>query len=273
MFEAMRRFRRDLRAGRVLLGAAVTLTDPLVSDALAGSVDFLWIDLEHAAMSPEALCGHLLAARGRGVPALVRVAAGATPFVKPVLDAGAAGIIVPQVRSAEEVRQAVGDCRYPPLGRRGYGPRVPSDYGRDGGREYVARADQELFVAVQIENADALTALDEIVAVPGLDSLVIGPWDLSAALGLLGEVEHPQVVAAIEVIIEKARRAGLPVGAGMGPDPQYARAMVRRGVQWLQVGGDYSYMIRSADQIRSAILDSTISPAQGGSDRRSPPAD
>jgi hypothetical protein len=139
-------------------GAAVTLADPLVSDALAGSVDFLWIDLEHAAMSPDALSGHLLAARGRGIPALVRVAAGTTPLIKPVLDAGAPGIIVLQVRTAEEVRQAVGDCRYPPLGRRGYGPRVPSDYGRDAGREYAARANRELFVAVQIEKADALAA-------------------------------------------------------------------------------------------------------------------
>jgi 2-keto-3-deoxy-L-rhamnonate aldolase RhmA len=269
MFQAVHKFREDLKAGRVLVGAAVTLADPLVSDALAGSVDFLWIDLEHAAISPEALSGHLLAARGRGVPALVRVAAGATPFVKPVLDAGAPAIIVPQVRTAEEVRQAVADCRYPPLGCRGYGPRVPSDYGRDGGPEYVRRANQELFVAVQIENADALAALDEIVAVPGLDSLVIGPWDLSASLGLLGEVEHPKVVAAIQQIIEKARRAGLPVGAGMGPDPEYARTMARRGVQWLQVGGDYGYMIRGADQIRSAIVVGGVASAAPSA----PPAD
>jgi 2-keto-3-deoxy-L-rhamnonate aldolase RhmA len=137
----------------------------------------------------------------------------------------------------------------------------------------VDRANQELFVAVQIENAEALAALDEIVAVPGLDCVVIGPWDLSAALGLLGQVEHPQVVAAIETIIRKARAAGLFVGAGMGPDAEYARTMIRRGVQWLQVGGDYSYMIQCADQLRSAILDSPVAPAHGGDDRTSPWAD
>ncbi|OHB76731.1 MAG: hypothetical protein A2W31_03790 [Planctomycetes bacterium RBG_16_64_10] len=257
MFEAIGKFRAELRAGRVLIGAAVTLAEPLVSDALAGSVEFLWIDVEHSAMSPEVLSGHLLAARARGVPALVRVAGSATPFIKPVLDAGACGIIVPQVRSADEVRQVVGDCRYPPLGHRGYGPRVPSNYGRDGGSQYVERANRELFVAVQIENADALADLDRMVAVPGLDSLVIGPYDLSAALGVMGDVEHPTVVSAVDTVIRKARAAGLFVGAGMGADPQYARRMVQRGVQWLQVGGDYSYMIQRADQLRAAIRNGT----------------
>jgi 2-keto-3-deoxy-L-rhamnonate aldolase RhmA len=253
MSEAIRKFRNDLHAGHVLIGAAITLGDPLVSDALADSVEFLWIDVEHSTMCPETLSGHLLAARAHGVPALVRVGGSATPFIKPVLDAGACGIIVPQVRSAEEVRQAVDNCRYPPLGRRGYGPRVPSNYGRNGGSQYVEQANRDLFVAVQIENGDALAELDRIAEVPGLDSLVIGPHDLSASLGVMGDVEHPSVLSAIEKIVCKARAAGLFVGAGMGPDAQYARRMITRGVQWLQVGGDYSYMIQRADQVVAAI--------------------
>ena len=166
---------------------------------------------------------------------------------------GPDGVIVPQVRSAEEVRQVVSDCRYTPVGRRGYGPRVPSNYDRDGGDEYVERANKNIFVAVQIETAEALEALDDILAVPGLDSLVIGPWDLSGALGVLGYVEHPSVVAAIEMIISKTRAAGLAIGAGMGPDANYAYRMARRGVQWLQVGGDYSYLIKYMDQITASV--------------------
>jgi len=247
--------------GRLCVGASVGFSDPLVSDALADSVDFIWIDLEHSAMSPEALAGHLLAARSKSVPALVRVPGGTAPFIKPVLDAGADGIIVPQVRSAEEVRDVVGDCRYPPLGRRGYGPRVPSNYGRRGGREYAERANENLFVAVQIETAEAVECLDEIVTIPGLDSVVIGPWDLSSALGVLGNVEHPKVVAAMEMIVKKARAAGLFVGAGMGPDPQYACLMAERGIQWLQVGGDYSYLVNEAERIRSFIRSRFAEPA------------
>jgi len=251
--EAISRFRDKLKSGRVCLGASITLTDPMVSDALGDSVDFLWIDLEHSGMSAETLSRHLLAARSRGVPGLARVPAGETPFIKPALDAGADGIIVPQVRTVDEVKRAVTDCRYPPLGRRGYGPRVPSNYGRDGGKEYVERANRNLFVSVQIETAEALEAIDGILAVPGLDSLVIGPWDLSGALGVLGEVEHPKVVAAIETIVAKTRAAGLFVGAGMGPDPECAAVMAKRGVQWLQIGDDYGYLVHCMDWITSSV--------------------
>lgn len=246
-------FRERLQAGEVCIGASITLTDPHVTAALADSVDFFWIDLEHTMMSPEALNGHLLAARSKNVPALVRVTGSGTPFIKPVLDAGADGIIVPQVRTVEEVRQIVRDCRYPPLGQRGYGPRVTANYGRDGGADYITRANCAVFVSVQIETAEALAALDEILAVPGLDSLVLGPWDLSGALGRLGEVEHPTVVAAIETVIAKTRAAGLFVGSGMGTDAAYAATMARRGVQWLQVGGDFGYLVMAMDQITASI--------------------
>lgn len=249
----IKQFRNKLAAGDICIGASISYTDPRVTDALADSVDFLWIDLEHTFMSPEALSGHLLAARGRNKAALVRVTGSTTPFIKPVLDMGADGIIVPQVRTVEEVRQIVRDCRYPPQGTRGYGPRVPSNYGRDGGDEYVARTNQELFVAVQIETAEALAAVDEILTIAGLDSLVLGPWDLSGALGRLGDVEHPTVVAALETVIAKTRAAGLFVGSGMGTDAAYAAKMARRGVQWLQVGCDYGYLIQAMDEITTSI--------------------
>lgn len=247
------KFRETMRSGDVCVGASITMTDPLITDCLGDSVEFFWIDLEHCNMSPEALNGHLLAARGRSVPSIVRVTEGKTPFIKPVLDAGADGIIVPQVTTVEEVIAVVNDCRYPPLGRRGYGPRVPSNYGRDGGANYIERANKNVFVAVQIETKEAYDALDEIVAVPGLDSIVIGPWDLSSALGVLGDIENPIVVSAIETIVRKSKDAGLFVGAGMGPDAEYACKMASRGIQWLQVGGDFGYLITCADQISKRV--------------------
>jgi 2-keto-3-deoxy-L-rhamnonate aldolase RhmA len=247
------RFRNKLDAGQVCIGAGITFTDPLVTDALAGSVDLFWIDTEHSALSAETVGRHLLAARGRGVAALVRVPIGAVEFAKPVLDVGADGIIAPQVRSADEVRRLVDACRYPPLGRRGWGPRVPGNYGRDSGSDYAARANREVFVVAQIETADAVADLDAIVAIPGLDSLVLGPWDLSGSLGHLGDVEHPTVVAAIETVIRKARAAGLYIGSGMGTDPAYAAKMARRGIQWLQVGEDHGFLVRAMDGLRSDI--------------------
>ena len=253
MFEAIEEFRRRLAAGEVMIGSGISLTDSQVSDALADAVDFLWIDLEHSAMSPESLRGHLLAARSRRTAAIVRVPGSDTAFIKPVLDAGAPGIVVPQVTSAAEVEGVVADCRYPPTGRRGFGPSVPSNYGRDGGPDYVARADVSLFVAVMIETTEALEAIDEITKLPGLDSVVIGPYDLSGALGLLGQVDHPTVVAAQERIIASAKSAGLPVGSGMPVDPAFARLQAERGVQWLQIGGDCRYMVQFAEDMAASV--------------------
>jgi 2-keto-3-deoxy-L-rhamnonate aldolase RhmA len=246
-------FRAALAAGRPRIGCSVGFSDPLVSDTLASAMDFLWIDLEHSPMSPEALAGHLLAARAGHVPAIVRVPGVGTPFIKPALDAGADGIVVPQVRTVEEVRAVVSDCRYPPAGTRGFGPRVPSRYGRVPAAEVVERANRTLFVSVQIETREAYEALEDIVSVPGLDSVVIGPWDLSGAIGTLGDVESPLILGAVARIVAAARRAGLPVGAGMGVLPAYAATLHGLGVQWLQVGGDSGYLAWAADRIAADV--------------------
>ncbi len=159
-----------------------------------------------------------------------------SPWVKPALDAGADGIIVPQVRTVEEVKQLVDDCRYPPVGHRGFGPRVPSAYFRHADEEFVARANESVFVAVMIETTEAYAAIGEIVSVPGLDSVIIGPADLSWALGANGNMDDPRLVKAFEVIIQAARAAGKFVGCGMGPDPIFAFRMAQRGAQWLAGG-------------------------------------
>jgi len=238
-----------MRAGKLQVGAAISFSDPLVTDALGDSVDFFWIDLEHSGMSHEALYSHLLAARSRNKPGIVRVPGAGAAFIKPVLDAGADGIIIPMVRSAAEVQSIVDDCRYPPLGLRGYGPRVPSNYGRDGGSEYVRRANETLFVAVMIETAEALDAIDEIVCIKGLDSVALGPMDLSGSLGMLGEVDNPKVVSALERAAGAARKAGLFVGAGTGINPSFGARLAALGVQWLQFGGDFGYLIHAFDTL------------------------
>jgi 2-keto-3-deoxy-L-rhamnonate aldolase RhmA len=252
-FEAINQFKDNLRSGRVCFGPSVSFSDPLVTEALASSSDFIWVELEHSAMSPEAWEGHLLACRARGLPAIVRLPGGGTALVKPVLDAGADGIIVPQVRTVEEVRQLVDDCRYPPVGHRGFGPRVPSDYFRHGDAKHVARANESIFVAVMIETIEAYEKIDELVVVPGLDSIVIGPADLSWALGAQGEMEDPRVVKAMEKIIASAKKSGCAVGCGMGPDANFAYRMAKRGAQWLQVGTDCAILGQAYDQLHAAF--------------------
>jgi 2-keto-3-deoxy-L-rhamnonate aldolase RhmA len=249
MYNAVKRFRQSLDEGQVCLGAGITLTDSSIVEALAPAVDFFWIDLEHTHLNYETVLAHLIAARAGGKAAFVRVRGSDVSHIKPLLDIGVGGIIVPQVQSAAEVRAVVSACRYAPQGNRGFGPRRAANYGRDGGEAWLQTVNQQLFVAVQIENSAALAALEEIAAVDGLDSIALGPYDLSISLGHAGDMHHPTVVAALERIISVARKAGKYVGSGMGAYTQDALAARDRGVQWIQCGDDYGYMVAHIEQL------------------------
>lgn len=246
-------FRKKLSEKQLCLGTGITLNDPAVVEALAASVDFLWIDMEHNPIGIETLLGHLIAARAGGAPALVRVPSSESSFLKRVLDTGAEGIIVPQIRSADEVRQVVQACRYQPFGDRGFGPRRPSNYGRRPLAKILQEAKNDLFVAVQIENTDAVNEIDEIVAIEGIDSIVVGPFDLSASMGVLGELEHPEVLATIRMVVKKAHKAGLSVGFGDEALAESAVRWVDIGADWIQCGGDFAYLIKMADQLFSEV--------------------
>ena len=262
MYQAIKSFKSRLAAGNVCLGAAITLSDPAVSEALGKNVDFFWIDLEHTPLGLESLQSHLISARATNVPAIVRVPGSETWFIKRVLDTGAQGIVVPQVRSAAEVKSVVDACRYKPMGDRGYGPRRASNYGRHD-QAYLKTISQELFVSVQIENVDGLRELDEIVKVPGLDSLVIGPFDLSASMGLIGQVAHPEVMAAMQRIVNAARSNGLFVGLGGPADEDYVMRAAGMGVQWIQAGSDFGYMIQFMEE-RFASITSKLGALRSG---------
>jgi 2-dehydro-3-deoxyglucarate aldolase/4-hydroxy-2-oxoheptanedioate aldolase len=247
------RMRDKLRAGEIVLGASITLTDPTVTEALAQYVDFVWIDLEHNAMTTESMLAHLIAARAGGAASIVRIPTGDVGWVKRVLDSGAEGIILPRSYSAREAAEFVSACRYPPLGTRGFGPRRPMQYGRLGQQEYLAQANRDVFVAVQVETVELLAELDELLQLDGLDSLVLGPQDLSGSMGRLGETTHGDVVAAMKTIAAKARAAGKFIGSGLGANPEFARILIDCGVQWLQAGNDFEYMLAGCRRTFDAI--------------------
>lgn len=257
MFEAISKFRSKLEAGQICLGAGITLADPSVVEALAPSVDFFWVDLEHSHLSYETVQAHLIAARAGGVAALIRVRGSDVPHIKPLVDIGAGGIIVPQVQSVAEVERVIGACRYPPIGKRGYGPRRAAAYGRHGGQEWMARSNEHLFVGVQIENLEALEAVEEIANLAGLDSIVLGPYDLSVSMGRAGNLNDPVVQAAIKRIIAAGKGAGKYIGTGMAGSKNDALWAIELGVQWIQCGDDYSYMVNRADELMCQIRSSS----------------
>eukprot|EP00746_Dinoflagellata_sp_MGD_P145119 gnl/MRDRNA2_/MRDRNA2_77770_c0_seq1.p1 gnl/MRDRNA2_/MRDRNA2_77770_c0~~gnl/MRDRNA2_/MRDRNA2_77770_c0_seq1.p1 ORF type:complete len:351 (-),score=67.61 gnl/MRDRNA2_/MRDRNA2_77770_c0_seq1:324-1376(-) len=265
-FEGVRHFRSKLEAGETMVGVGIQFTDPVSADAMADCVDFLWFDMEHTAMSPTELKVHMLVAHGKGCPCMVRVPGPnrvdgvALPwgiFIKHALDANADMIAVPQVRTAEEVRSIVADCRYPRGGSRpapfneaqpstkelphrfsrGFGPTIPMNYGRIPQAEYLEKADKSIFVCTMIETVEAIDNVDEIASVPGLDCLILGANDLSAALGVPYLNEHPLTAAATDKIMAAAKKHGKYVMFSTRY-PDVAKRMAEKGAQILHIGHD-----------------------------------
>jgi 2-dehydro-3-deoxyglucarate aldolase/4-hydroxy-2-oxoheptanedioate aldolase len=251
--ERANRFREKLRQGEVCLGVIVSSNDCAITEALCRDLDFVWIDAEHSAMSLEIVQAHVMATKGSNAAPIVRVPWNDPVLIKPVLDMGAEGIVVPLVRTVEDARLAVAACKYPPEGIRGYGPRRPSDYGRLGGPEFCQRMNDSVLVILQIEHIDAVNNIERILAVPGVTSLVIGSNDLSGSMGLLGQPRHPDVLAAIERVIAAARRTKVFVGIGIGNDGKIITEWIGKGMQWVAMGSDFSLMLTGLDQVSREV--------------------
>ena len=187
------------------------------------------------------------------VPCVVRVPANHEAWIKHVLDAGAAGIIVPLVNTAADAALAVQRAKYPPQGVRGVGPSRALGYGY-GIADYVARANQDTAVIVQAEHTHAVAAIDEIVAVPGIDAIFVGPFDLSLSLGVPGQVDNPAVVASIETVRLAAQRAGLALGY-FGVSPEAVQAWMTRGFNLVACGVDLMMLGAKAREISTILRD------------------
>ena len=246
-------FRSKLRQGKVCLCATITVTDATITEALCGVLDGVMIDMEHNALTLEAVQGHIMATKGSDMTPLVRVQWNDPVLIKPVLDIGAAGVIVPSVSTADEARRAVAACRYPPDGIRGFGPRRPSNYGRMGGPEFCKAANEAVIVIIQIEHVDGVNNLDEILAVPGLTGILVGSNDLSGSMGHMGEPRHPDVLRAAEMVIKKTCQTPLFAGMAVGQNPDHLREWMDKGAQWMAIGDDYSLMLRTANQVVDVV--------------------
>lgn len=204
-------FRARLKRGEKLLGTMVTLACPAVAEILAHiGFDWLFIDGEHGPLDTGDLLGILQAADNR-TACIVRVPATDEVAIKKVLDLGAAGVIVPQVNTAQQAADVVRFSRYAPLGARGVGLARAHGYGFRF-QEYVESANDQISVIVQAEHAQAAENIESIVKVAGVDAVLLGPYDLSASLGLTGKLDHPTVVAAIDRITKACQDAKMPLG-------------------------------------------------------------
>ena len=228
------------------LGMVITLTDHVVSE-VAGDAgfDFTWIDMEHAALNIETTMAHVMAVRGTECAPFVRVPVNEPWVIKTVLDIAPAAVIIPMVNSAEEARAAVAACKYPPVGIRGCGVRRATGYGKMPFDEYLKVSKSEPMVIIQIEHIDAVKNLDEILKVPGIDSICVGPCDLSGSMGKLNQLDDPEVNAVIDEVCRKTLEAGLLLGtAGLSQE-----SCIKRGIQWVAVAGDCGMIAASGRDI------------------------
>lgn len=240
-------FRSKLRRGERLYGTMLTLPSPAVAELLAlVGFDWLFVDGEHGPFETSDIQA-VLQAVGERSACLVRVPAIDPIPTKKALDLGAAGVIVPQVNNADEATAAVSYCRYPPAGVRGMGLARAHGYGVNA-TDYVSSANDRVVVVLQAEHRDAVENIEEIVRVPGIDCILIGPNDLSASYGKLGQFDDPEIVEAIRRVELACRSADLPLGI-FGVSAEAVRPYLDRGFNLIVAGIDTLSLVESARQL------------------------
>lgn len=204
--------KQKLQKKEVTLGSWITLGHPAIGEIMAkAGFDWLVVDLEHSVISLE-VAGDLIRTIDLcGVAPLVRLTSNNPDQIKRVMDAGAQGIVVPMINSAAEAARAVAATRYAPRGTRGVGLGRAQGYGANF-KDYLDWQNEGPVVFVQIEHKDAIDRLEEILTVPGVDGFIIGPYDLSCSMGIPGQFDRPEFVAAMTRIRETAMRLGCPAG-------------------------------------------------------------
>ncbi len=242
------RFKRALREGRQQIGLWCSLPGSYAAEAVAGSgYDWLLFDTEHSPGDPLTVLAQLQAVAPYDVSAVVRPAANDAVLIKRFLDLGAQTLLIPYVQDADEARAAVAATRYPPEGVRGVsGLTRATRFGRVPG--YARRAAEEICLLVQVETAEALDRLEEICAVEGVDGVFVGPADLAASLGHVGEPGHPEVVAAVEGAVRRIRASGKPAGI-LTPDTAFAKRCIEIGTTFTAVAIDVGVLARGTEAL------------------------
>lgn len=240
------RFKQDLRERKLQIGCWSSLASPLSTEILGlAGFDWLLLDGEHSPNDLNTFILQLMALKDSVSAPVVRPQANDPVQIKRLLDAGFYNFLVPFVESAEEAERAVAATRYPPEGMRGVSLAMRGNrFGTVP--DYLRTSNQNIVVAVQIESRPAVDCVREICAVDGVDAVFVGPSDLAAGLGHPGNVGHPDVQAAIELVFATARAAGLPAGI-LAPAEADARRYIGMGATLVAVGGDQG-LFRAATQ-------------------------
>lgn len=240
-------FRMRLRAHEPLLGTMLTLPLAALGEILAeAGMDWLFVDMEHGALDLHDV-EQITQAVNHRCPCVVRVPTNEAMWIGKVLDLGVSGIIVPQINRAADAEKAVFAAKYPPAGGRGVGYGRAARYGSNIGG-YLKTANDDAALILQVETRDAVQNVREIASVPGVDALLIGPNDLAASLGHLGDLEHPDVPVAIEQVLGIANELKMPICRLCGTAEQARRAQAE-GFTFALVSTDSMLLFTAAHEL------------------------
>ncbi len=248
-----------LKKGGLAIGTMISeIRNPNLAYLLAQcGYDFFIIDNEHGAYSPETISDMIAAARGAGISVVVRIPEIRRETIMKPLDSGADGLLVPMVNTADEAKKIVEFAKYPPLGQRGAAlSRAHSRYGRPKATDYLGQANQATFIAVQAETVQAIDNLESIAATAGVDSIFVGPFDLSVSMGIPGQVTDPREEAAIAGVIDVCRMHNIIPGIHMSK-VESLREWIERGMRFVSFSSDVDLLARAAreslDELREGF--------------------
>lgn len=239
-------FKKALKNGETVFGCWVALASTYSAEMMGtAGFDWLLVDNEHSPNDVQSTLAQLQVLEASDSNVVVRVPVGETVILKRMLDAGAQSILVPMVESADQARELVKDVTYPPTGRRGVGYSLTRASRFSQIADYGQTADDEICLLVQVENRAGMAALDDILTVEGVDGVFIGPADLAADMGHMGDLGHPEVQAAIMDALRRIKAAGKAPGI-LATQDQMAKDALDAGAQFVAVGADVLMLVNSA---------------------------
>lgn len=240
----LKRFIEKISKKSIAIGTSTSIGEPIVADILCNcGFDFIWIDGEHSPIDRRDINTQIITISGGGLAPFVRVPWNDPVLVKPILDMGPAAIIFPFIKTVKDTKLAVASCRYPLKGIRGFSPIRANNYSTMNNSQYFEISESQPWVIPQIEHIDGVNNLDDIIKVEGVDTIAVGPNDLSGSIGLLGQTRHPKVLRLLDKIANICNEANFPFGVSLGWCEENVIEWIDRGISWICVDGDISYLI------------------------------
>ena len=251
----MNPFKQAIAAGKRQIGLWQALASPYTAEICAGAgFDWLLIDGEHAPNDIPLILAQLQAVAAYPVEPVVRLPVGDPILIKQMLDVGARSLLIPMVESASQAEELVRAVRYPPRGIRGVGSAIGRASRWNRTADYLQTAEHDICLLVQVESRAGLDAIDEIASVQGVDGVFVGPSDLAASLGHLGDASHPEVQEAVFDAIGRIGARRKPAGLLMADEP-FARCCIELGAVFVAVGTDVTLLARGAERLAKDFAD------------------